>query len=207
MGILDNKVALVTGGSSGIGLATAAAFHREGAKVIITGRNENKLIDAAANISDDVTTIQCDAANLDDISKSLETINSQHKSIDILFLNVATGTPKAFEQVTESDFDEIVNTNFKGTFFTIQKALPYLNAKASIVINSSISNFIGQDSLSVYAASKAALRSLARTLSTELGPRGIRINVVSPGVIDTPVFDKDRVPEEVKTALFDKVSN
>lgn len=206
MSLLENKVAIITGGSSGIGLATAKAFYREGAKLVITGRDNNKLSLAAESIGDNILRIQSDASKLRDIDSMLKTVVKTHQHIDVLFLNVGSGVPTPFEEVTEAIFDQVVNTNFKNTFFTIQKALPYLNQNASIVINSSISNFIGQHSLSVYAASKAALRSMARTLATELGPRGIRINVVSPGVIDTPVFHADRVPVEVKTELFDSVA-
>ena len=206
MGILNKKVTIITGGSSGIGLATARAFYREGARVVITGRNETKLNLAGKSIGKDVLTIQSDASSLGDIDQMFETVMKHNVAIDVLFLNVGAGTPVPFEDVTESIFDEIVNTNFKGAFFTIQKALPYLSRDASIIFNSSISHFIGQHSLSAYAASKAAVRSLARTLATELGPRGIRLNVVSPGVVDTPVFDQDRVPKEVKADLFNTVS-
>ena len=189
MGRLEGKVAIVTGGSSGIGLAAAEAMAREGAKVAITGRNQERLDAAAAKIGDGVLAIKSDAASLPDIDAMLETVTGKLGKIDVLYLNAGIADLAPLEAVTEEFFDKVVGINFKGVLFTIQKALPHLNKKPSIIITSSMSNFIGQHSLSVYCATKAAVRSLARTLSNELGDRGIRVNVVSPGYIHTPMVD------------------
>jgi NAD(P)-dependent dehydrogenase (short-subunit alcohol dehydrogenase family) len=206
MGELKDKVAIVTGASSGIGLATAKAFYREGARLVITGRNEANLNAAGLSIGRDVMTIQSDASSLNDIDSMIEVVVKRYKAIDVMFLNVGSGIPVPFEQITETIFDDTINKNLKGAFFTIQKALPHLRDGTSIVLNSSMSNFIGQHSLSVYAAAKAGLRSLAKTLTTELGSRGIRFNVVSPGFIATPVFGEDRIGIEIRNELVDTVS-
>ena len=206
MSLLEDKIALVTGASSGIGLATAKAFHREGARVVITGRNKKNLGEAGELIGNKVLTIAGDASSLDDIDMLIETVIKQYGQIDVMFLNVGGALPIPFEEITEKDFDETININLKSAFFTIQKALPHLGQDASIILNSSMSNFIGQHSLSVYAAAKAALRSLAKTLTTELGPRGIRINVVSPGFIATPIFDEERIGADLRNELLALVS-
>ena len=206
MSLLQNKIAVVTGGSSGIGLATAKAFHREGASVVITGRNKKNLEEAGEVIGKNVLTISGDASSLVDIDLLIEKVIKQYGQIDVMFLNVGSGIPIPFEEITERNFDKTINVNLKSAFFSIQKALPFLGEDASIILNSSMSNFIGQHSLSIYAAAKAALRSLARTLTTELGPRGIRINVVSPGFIATPIFDEERIGADLRNELLDSVS-
>ena len=202
MGKFNGKVVVITGGSTGIGLATAQAFVKEGAKVVITGRSQENLDKAVASIDGEVLAIQASASDLNDIERMLEQTVTHFGPIDVMFLNAGPGGVHAnIEDVTEENFDGFCDTNFKGPFFTIQKALPRLAKNASIILCSSISNAIGQVGLSVYAGSKAALRALARVLATELGPRGIRVNVVSPGFIDTPIFEKSGVPEEGRAEI------
>jgi NAD(P)-dependent dehydrogenase (short-subunit alcohol dehydrogenase family) len=202
MGKFDAKVVLITGGSTGIGLATAQAFANEGARVVITGRSRDNLDNAVKYIKGESLALQANAADLDDIERMLEQTVERFGLIDVMFLNAGPGGVHArIEDVTEESFDGFCNTNFKGPLFTIQKALPRLADNASIILCSSISNAIGQVGLSVYAGSKAALRAMARVLATELGPRGIRVNVVSPGFVDTPIFAKSGVPEEAQAEI------
>ena len=202
MGRFANKVVLITGGSTGIGLATAQAFAKEGAKVAITGRSQQNLDTAAANIKGEVLALRADASDLADIERMLAETEKRFGKIDVLFLNAGPGGVGApFETVTEPIFDGFCDTNFKGPFFTIQKALPRFAKGASVIFCSSISNAIGQVGLSVYASAKAAQRALARVLATELGPRGIRVNVVSPGFIDTPIFEKSGVPAAAQAEI------
>jgi NAD(P)-dependent dehydrogenase (short-subunit alcohol dehydrogenase family) len=202
MGRFENKVVLITGGSTGIGLATAQAFAKEGAKVAITGRTRKNLDQAVADIKGEVLAIRASASDMGDIERTLADTEKRFGRIDVLFLNAGpggVGTP--FESVTEEIFDGFCDVNFKGPFFTAQKALPRLAKNPSIIFCSSISNAIGQPGLSVYASAKAAQRALVRVLATELGPRGIRVNVVSPGFIDTPIFEKSGVPETARAAI------
>lgn len=202
MGKFQDKVVLITGGSTGIGLATAQAFAKEGAKISITGRSRKNLDAAAHAIGGDVLALAADAANMGDIERMLAETEQKFGKIDVLFLNAGPGGVHApFDQVSEANFDGFCDVNFKGPFFTIQKALPRLAPKASVIFCSSVSNAIGQVGLSVYAGAKAAQRALARVLATELGPRGIRVNVVSPGFIDTPIFEKSGVPEAARAEI------
>lgn len=206
MGQLDNKIAIVTGGSTGIGLATAKALSREGAKVVITGRNQQSLDEAMTTIKGEVLALVNDAGNLGDITPLLQQTIEKFGAIDIMYLNAGPGgTAASIEEMTEDSFDQYININFKGPYFTIQKALPYLKNGASIILCSSISNAIGQSGLSVYAAAKAAQRAMVRVAATELGPRGIRVNVVSPGFIETPIFEKIGVPADVHAEIVSNV--
>ena len=200
---LDGKVAVVTGGNSGIGLATAREFKQEGAKVVITGRDQQTLDDAKQELGQDVLAVRSDTSRLADIDKLFAVVREKLGKIDVLFINAGVGKFVPLESVTEEFFDSIMDINFKGAYFTIQKALPLLNDNASIVLNASINAYIGMPNTSVYAASKAALITLARTLSAELVDRGIRVNVVSPGPVATPIFGKlgiaaDALDEVVK---------
>ena len=187
---LDGKVAVVTGGNSGIGLATAREFKQQGAKVVITGRDQKTLDDAKQELGQDVLAVRSDTSQLADIDKLFAVVREKLGKIDVLFINAGVGKFVPLESVTEEFFDSIMDINFKGAYFTIQKALPLLNDNASIVLNASINAYIGMPNTSVYAASKAALITLARTLSAELVDRGIRVNVVSPGPVTTPIFGK-----------------
>jgi len=206
MGQLDNKIAIVTGGSTGIGLVTAKALSREGAKVVITGRNQQSLDEAVTKINGEVLALVNDAGNLDDIESLLDQTIEKFGSIDIMYLNAGPGGVQAsIEEMTEKSFDMFMDINFKGPYFTIQKALPYLKDGASIILCSSVSNAIGQSGLSVYAAAKAAQRAMVRVAATELGPRGIRVNVVSPGFIETPLFEKSGASGDERAEMMSMV--
>lgn len=194
MSKLTGKTAVITGGNSGIGLATARLFHQEGAKVIITGRNQTTL-DAAAQVGSGIVAIRSDAANLRDITDLFAKVSEYVDKIDILFLNAGIARFVPIQQIDEKLFDEVVDTNFKGLYFSIQQALPLLSEGASIILTTSIANQKGMPTSSVYAASKSAVRSLARTLSAELLERGIRVNAISPGPIETPIFGRTGAPE------------
>lgn len=204
---LEGKTALITGGNSGIGLATAKLFHEQGARLIITGRNAESLEQAKAAIGDDVLAIQSDAGNLADIDLLMKQTQDRFDKLDILFVNAASGVPAPFPLVTEEQFDTASVVLFKGVFFVVQKALPMLGAGSSVVVTTSISNQLGAPNFSVYAACKAAQRSLVQTLALELAGQGIRVNAVSPGPIDTPGFGRWDVPKEVVDAAREQFIN
>jgi NAD(P)-dependent dehydrogenase (short-subunit alcohol dehydrogenase family) len=185
MGKLDGKIALVTGGNSGIGLATAKRFVSEGAYVFITGRTQTKLDAAVKEIGSNVTAIQGDGANLKDLDRLFAQIKKEKGRLDIVFANAGIATYAALGAIDEQHFDSIFNTNVKGLLFTVQKALPLLPDGASVILNASIVGSKGLGNNSVYSATKAAVRSFARTWTTDLKARHIRVNVVSPGPIDT----------------------
>lgn len=193
---LQGKVALVTGGNSGIGLATAKAFAEEGAKVIISGRNQEKIDNAVKEIGHEALGIQADVSNLNDLDKMYSEIKKYHESIDILFANAGVAEFVPVNDVTEEHFDRLVNINIKGTFFTVQKALPLLKEGSSVILNTSVVSSIGFATSSVYSITKAAVRSMARTLSSDLLERKIRVNAIAPGPIDTPIFETLGVPAD-----------
>lgn len=201
MGRLSNKVAVVTGGNSGIGLASAQAFVREGAKVVITGRDEKTLAAAKQQLGNETLAIKSDTAKLTDIDSLIAEIKAKHGRIDVLFLNAGVALFAPLEQSDEAFFDNQFNINVKGLYFTIQKALPILAKGASIILNASVVASIGLPQSSVYSMTKAAVRNLARTLSSELVDRGIRVNVISPGPIETPIFDRMGMPVDMKDAM------
>jgi NAD(P)-dependent dehydrogenase (short-subunit alcohol dehydrogenase family) len=186
---LEGKIALVTGGNSGIGLATAKRFVAEGAKVIITGRRKENLDAAVKEIGSYVTAIQADASKLEDIDRVYAEIKKQFGRVDVLFVNAGVGEFAPIDKVTEEHYDKIMGINLKGVFFTVQKALPLIPAGGTIVLNASIVSVKGMPAFGVYSATKAAVRSFARTWTNELKDRQIRVNVVSPGPIDTPGVD------------------
>lgn len=190
MNRFTNKTVLVTGGSSGIGLAAAKAFADEGAHVVITGRDAAALEQAQAAIGVNAITLRSDAGNIADATALAEKLTARGLRLDAVFLNAGAAKFAAFAEVDEELWDLIFNTNIKGPYFQIQALLPLLNAGASIVINGSINARIGMPNTSVYAASKAAVISLAKTLSAELLSRGVRVNVVSPGPVATPIYNK-----------------
>jgi NAD(P)-dependent dehydrogenase (short-subunit alcohol dehydrogenase family) len=194
---LSGKTALITGGSSGIGLATARLFLEHGARVAITGRDESTLAAARKALGNDVLAIRSDAGRVADIELLMAELKDRWGRLDVLFVNAAVAGPAPFEAVSEAEFDDLSNINFKGAFFTVQKALPLLSDKASVVLTTSIANQMGSPNFSVYSACKAALRSLTQTLALELIGRGIRVNAVSPGPIETPIWGKFGMPEEV----------
>jgi NAD(P)-dependent dehydrogenase (short-subunit alcohol dehydrogenase family) len=196
MNRLQNKTALITGGNSGIGFATAKEFLAQGAKVIITGRNQAALDKAKQELGGNVYAILSNASSMSDVRKLKEQVQLIVPSLDILFINAGVGKFIPLEAVTEEHFDEQFNVNVKGAFFTIQGLLPIINDGGSIILNSSISAHIGMATASVYSATKAAVLSLARTLSAELVHRKIRVNAISPGPIATPIFGKMGIPAE-----------
>lgn len=196
MARLSGKVAVVTGGNSGIGLATAKRFREEGARVAISGRDQKTLDEAVKTIGGDVLAVRADVSKLSDLDRFYRAVADKFGKIDILFANAGIAKFAPFAESSEALFDETFDINVKGVFFTIQKALPLLNEGAAIIINSSVVNQTGVQSASIYAATKAAVRSFARTLTTELVERGIRINVVSPGPIVTPIFGRTGLPKE-----------
>jgi NAD(P)-dependent dehydrogenase (short-subunit alcohol dehydrogenase family) len=188
MSKLAGKIALVTGGNGGLGLATAKRFVTEGATVYITGRRQKELDSAVREIGDGVVAIQGDIANLADLDRMFATIRERSGRLDILFANAGIGEFVPLGQITEEHFDRIFGVNVRGTVFTVQKALPLMRDGGAIVINGSMVSVKGMAAFSVYAATKAALRSFARTWSVDLKGRGIRINVVSPGTVITPGY-------------------
>ena len=190
MSKLHNKIAVITGGSTGIGLATAQRFIEDGAQVVITGRNQEALDLAVAELGDRASGIRGDVANLDDLDRLFAQVQKQFGRVDVLFVNAGIAPFVPFEAVTEDHFDRLFNINVRGLFFTVQKALPLLSEGASVILNASVVAQSGLRNTSVYSATKAAVRSLGRTLAAELSPRGIRVNVVSPGLIETPLVGK-----------------
>ncbi len=190
MGKLTGKVAVITGGSSGMALASAKLFVEEGAYVFITGRRREVLDDAVRQIGRNVTGVQGDAANLDDLDRLFATVKREKGRIDVLFASAGTGQSAKLGEITEQHFDAVFGLNTRGTLFTVQKALPLFNDGGSIFMTSSIASVKGWPDFGVYSASKAALRSFARTWLNELKDRNIRVNVLSPGQIATPIHDQ-----------------
>jgi NAD(P)-dependent dehydrogenase (short-subunit alcohol dehydrogenase family) len=190
------KVALVTGGNSGIGLATALAFGKEGARVVLTGRDQTTLDKAAAQLGKNVIAVRSDAGNVADGIKLAALLQQQGVMLDVVFINAGVAKLAPFEAVGEEMWDVTFNTNLKGPYFLIKALLSLLNPGAAIVLNGSINAHIGMPNTSVYAASKAALISLAKTLSSELLSRGIRVNVVSPGPVTTSLLNRLGLPAE-----------
>ncbi len=187
---LDGKIAVITGGSSGMGLTTAEYFVAEGAYVFITGRRRDELEAAVKQIGKGVTGVQGDVSNLADIDRLYETVKREKGHIDVLFANAGVGAPRAaLGAITEQDFDKTFNINVKGLLFTVQKALPLFTDGGSILLNASVAASKGFPGMSVYSATKAAVRSFARTWTADLKDRKIRVNVISPGPIDTPIFE------------------
>ncbi|MET7665331.1 SDR family oxidoreductase [Streptomyces sp. NPDC005356] len=186
MGQLDGKTAVITGGNSGIGLATATRFAREGAHVFITGRRQEALDAALVEIGGEATAVQGDVANLADIDRLYAAVAEQGRSIDVLFANAGGGEFAALEQVTEEHFDATFDINVRGMLFTVQKAIPLLNDGASVILTGSTAATSGGAAFGVYAASKAAVRSFSRTWANELSGRAIRVNTLVPGPIVTP---------------------
>lgn len=197
MGKLDGKVAVITGGSDGIGLAAAQLFSQEGATVVITGRDQARLDSVGQHSGGKIDVVRSDISVMADVEHLCTYVKMQYGHVDILFANAGGGRPRLFGEVTEEDFDFMVNTNFKGTFFTVQKLIPFMNRGSSVILTTSTLNQQGQPYVSVYSATKAALRSLARSLAAELSDSGIRINALSPGLIDTDQARKVGMSEEM----------
>ncbi len=193
---LENKVAVITGGNSGLGLSTAILFAEQGAKVAVTGRNLSSLEQAAETIAHGAIGLVSDVRDLDSIRKTYSEIAAKLGKIDVLVVNAGVGVSAPLADFTEEQFDNTSDINFKGVFFSVQLALPHLNNGASIILTSSAVNEKGFSHYAAYSATKAAVRSLARSFSTELLERNIRVNVLSPGAIDTPFFANNGAPQE-----------
>ncbi|MDD2914771.1 MAG: SDR family oxidoreductase [Gallionella sp.] len=198
---LKGKTVLITGGTSGIGLASARLFRSEGARLAVTGRNPERLATAQAELGGETLVIPSEASNLSEIDSLMEQVKNHFGQLDVLFLNAALSSPAPIEQVSEAQFDKIIGVNFKGVFFTIQKALPLLGKNASIIVTTSITNRTGSPNFSVYGASKAALRSLVQSLGLALISRGIRVNAINPGPIETGGFNRLPLPRDVFQAI------
>ena len=193
---LAGKVAVITGGSTGIGLATAKRFVSEGAYVFITGRRQTELDAAVKEIGTNVTAVQGDVSKLADLDRLYDTVKTQKGSLDIVFANAGYGEVQAFGSITEEHFDKLFNINVRGLLFSVQKALPLLKDGGSILLTGSVAGVKGFENFGVYNATKAAVRSFARTWTTDLRSRKIRVNVISPGPIDTPLLGE--VPQETR---------
>jgi NAD(P)-dependent dehydrogenase (short-subunit alcohol dehydrogenase family) len=208
-GKLEGKVAVITGGNSGIGLATAKRFVAEGAYVFITGRRQLELDAAVKEIGHNVSAVQGDVANLADLDRLYATVKAKKGRIDILFANAGSAKLAPLGEITEEHFDTIFNTNVKGLLFSVQKALPLIPNGASIILNASIVAFTGNPAFSVYSATKAAVRSFARTWIIDLKDRKIRVNAISRGPISTPGLDglmqTEGVGEQLKASLVASV--
>ena len=208
-GKLEGKVAVITGGNSGIGLATAKRFVAEGAYVFITGRRQAELDAAVKKIGGNVTAVQGDVAKLADLDRLYATVRAKKERIDVLFANAGIGELAPLGAITEEHFDKTFNTNVRGLLFTVQKALPLMPDGASIILNASIVASTGNPAFSVYSATKAAIRSFARTWILDLKERKIRVNAISPGPIDTPGLDglgqTAGVGEQLKATLVASV--
>ena len=207
MSAFTNKVAVITGGNSGIGLATAQEFSRRGAKVVISGRDEKTLAEAAASIGGDTLAVRADVSRLADLDKLFARTKDRFGAIDVLFVNAGGGRLLPLEQITEAIYEEEMGSNFKGAFFTVQKALPLLRDGGAIVMNTSAADKMGLPNFSIYAASKAAIRSLTRTLAADLLGRRIRVNAVSPGPISTPAQERAAGSAEAAKNLADSFAS
>jgi NAD(P)-dependent dehydrogenase (short-subunit alcohol dehydrogenase family) len=199
---LEGKVAVVTGGNSGIGLATARRFVAEGAHVFITGRRQAALNQAVTLIGRNVTAVHGDVSNLADLDRLYATVREQKGRIDVLFANAGVGDFAQLGEITEEHFDWIFGINVRGLLFTVQKALPLLREGGSIILNASIASSKGLPALSVYSASKAAVRSFARCWTVDLQDRKIRVNALSPGWTDTPLIEGNRLIQEQGVEQF-----
>jgi NAD(P)-dependent dehydrogenase (short-subunit alcohol dehydrogenase family) len=190
------KVAVVTGGNSGIGLGVAKAYAQEGAQVAITGRNKNTLEAAAKEIGEGTLVIRSDASKVAEIEAAMKKINERFGRIDALFVNAGIGQFVPFEQITEKFFDDTVDINMKGVFFTVQKAISLMSKGSAIVLNASINAHLGMPGTTLYGATKAAVVNMAKTLSADLLEKGIRVNVISPGPIISALLERDGITQE-----------
>jgi len=192
----ENKVVVITGGNSGIGYGIAEELITQGAKVVITGKNQNALKEAESVLGANATSFVANQANLSDLDELVKNVKEKFVSVDTLVVNAGVFHLLPIEAVSEEKFDETMDVNFKGAFFTLQKFLPLLKNGSSVIFILAISATQGTQNRSVYSASKAALKSLARVAAIELAPKGIRVNAVTPGPFDTPIFGKSGAPQE-----------
>ena len=200
MGRLTGKTALITGGTTGIGLATAKLFLAEGARVAVIGQDPGRLTQAALDLGEGALVIRADVSRLADMQEAAARIKQQFGSLDVVFANAGIAQPMPFSDVDAHNIDRQIDVNFKGVIYTVQSMLSLLNDPASIVLTSTTMIEKGVAGMSVYAATKAAVRSLARTLSAELAPRGVRVNTISPGLVETPIYGKLGLPPEAVQA-------
>ncbi|MFL5815511.1 MAG: SDR family NAD(P)-dependent oxidoreductase [Bdellovibrionia bacterium] len=198
MSKLAGKVAVITGGSTGMGLATAKRFVDEGAYVFITGRRQSELDHAVQFIGKNVTAVQGDVSKTEDLDRLYQAVKEKKGRLDIVFANAGIGELAPLGDITEQHYSKIFDVNVKGLLFTVQKALPLLRDGSAIILNASIAGYTGTEGFSVYSASKAAVRAFARSWMLDLKPRKIRVNVLSPGPIDTPIFSGLGDPEKIK---------
>lgn len=196
MGKLDGRVALITGGTTGIGLSSAVLFQQEGAQVIVTGRSKDAVAAAQTELGPGALAVASDTSKLADIASLIDQVRQKFGRIDIVFANAGIARFQPFGAIEEADFDEHFDINVKGLYFTIQAALPLIPPGGSILLTASVVSKKGFPGTSVYAATKAAVRSFGRTLAAELAPRGIRVNTLSPGPVTTPLFGKMGLSEE-----------
>jgi NAD(P)-dependent dehydrogenase (short-subunit alcohol dehydrogenase family) len=198
---LENKVAFITGGSSGIGLATAQLFVAHGAKVVITGLNKKALDEAKIKIGNNVIAIKADVTNIEELDNAFNETVKELGKIDVVFANAGVGKFAPVTTTTEAMYDEVMNVNVKGLFFTVQRATPHLNKNASIILSGSFLSFTGLANTSVLSASKAAVSSFGKTIAAELAIDGIRVNTISPGYIATPFASRSGLPQAHLTEL------
>ena len=202
-GRLQGKVAFITGGNSGIGLATAKLFAQEGASVVITGRNQESLDSAKAAIEGEVLAVQANVSSLQELDRAFEVASAAFGKIDVVFANAGVGKFSPIESTDENSYDEMMDINVKGLYYTVQKSLPHLNQGASIILSGSFLNFVGVQNTSVLSATKAAVSSFGKTLAAELITQGIRVNTLSPGYIATPFASRTGLPEEALNGLVE----
>ncbi|MFC4209836.1 SDR family oxidoreductase [Pedobacter petrophilus] len=206
---LENKVAVITGGNSGIGFATAKAFIEEGAKVVITGRNQDALNKAVVELGENAVAILADVSVIGETIAMAEKVKSMYGKVDILFVNAGVSFLEPVGQISEETYERIMDINFKGAVFTTEKVLPLLSSGASVIHLSSVSSFAVGSGTAIYAASKAALNAYSRTAAIELASRQIRVNVINPGMVNTPLAGKAGIPEkaldEIKAYLLSKM--
>ncbi|MES3025950.1 MAG: SDR family oxidoreductase [Pseudomonadota bacterium] len=200
MGRLTGKTALITGGTTGIGMATAKLFLQGGARVAIVGQNAGRVAAAAQALGAGVLALRADVSSRTDMDAVASRIKSEFGIVDIVFANAGIAQPMPFSDVDEANIDKQVDVNFKGVIYTVQSMLPLLANPSSVILTSTTMIEKGVAGMSVYAATKAAVRSLARTLSAELAPRGVRVNVISPGLTETPIYGKLGLPAETVQA-------
>jgi len=206
MSKLIGKVAVITGGNSGMGLATARLFAAEGAQVVITGRRQKDLDAAVQSIGRNIEGVQGDVSRLADLDRLHDHLKAKYGRVDVLFANAGLGKVNPLGNVSEEEFDTTFDVNVKGLFFTVQKLLPLVPDGGSIILNASIAASSGMEAFSVYSASKAAVRSFARTWTADLKARKIRVNALSPGPIDTPIFGKAGLTEEQAAGFKDSLA-
>jgi len=205
MGKYDGKAVLITGGSSGLGLATAELLVAGGARVMITGRDQDALDSAAGQLGGGVIAVRSDAASLPDIDALASRVEAELGPLDLVFVNAGLTRFLPFESMTEEVYDEVFAANAKGAYFTVQKLAPLMRQGGSVVLTTAVANVKGLPMISAYAASKAALRSMARSLARELAPRGIRVNAVTPGPIDTGILEKVMPRQAAEQAMAEMV--